>query len=114
MTSVGQLDRRVTFRQEGTDPTTGESTGWADVATRYARIQGLVGSESVQASRMAGRQPVIITVHRDSVTRTIDNGWQVVDARDPTLKWDVTSKIETEDLAWVEILAVQLKGGDVE
>ena len=44
--------------------------------------------------------------------KTIDNAWQAIDAREPTLKWNVTSTIISEDLQWVEVQAVQLKGGD--
>ncbi len=114
----GQLDRRVTFRAPST-AADGESAGYVDVVTRRARVQPLKGGEAVQASRMAGRQPVIITVRRDALTATIDNAWQAVDARDladvgeaAAIKWDVTSSIHTEDRVWVEVQAVQLKGGD--
>lgn len=118
MTHAGQLDRRVTFRRPTTDAD-GEAAGWSDVVTRDARVQPLKGGESVQASRMAGRQPVIITVRRETATKAIDNGWQAVDARalgdspPVTIAWDVTSSILTEDEEWVEVQAVQLKGGDV-
>jgi len=118
MTEAGDLNRRVTFRRPTTDAD-GEAAGWSDVVTRDARIQALKGGENVQASRMAGRQPVIIIVRRDTLTKGIDNAWQAVDAReladspDSATKWDITSRIVTEDLRWVEVQAVQLKGGDV-
>lgn len=112
MTEAGQLDRRVTFRQKAL---VGASrTGdWEDVLSRDARIQPKLGGEAVQAERMAGRQPVIITVRRDSLTKTIDNSWSAKDARDAGVYFDIQSKIVTEDLAWVEFLAVQrLPAGD--
>lgn len=112
MTHEGQLDRRVTFQQRAAGTNGVRDGDWQTVVTRDARIQPLKGGETVQAARMAGRQPVIITVRRDSLTKTIDNAWRAIDARDATLVWDVSSKIVTEDLVWVEVQAVQRLGDD--
>lgn len=115
MTIANELTRRVAFYVAGTDAD-GEATAPALVVTRDARIQGLKGGEAVQQQRMQGQQPVIITVRRDSLTKTIDNGFEARDARaaadSPPVEivWDVQSAIVTEDLEWVEVLAVQRKG----
>jgi head-tail adaptor len=105
---AGQLTRRVTFQVQGGD---GDSPGgFYDVVTRDARIQPLKGGEAVQADRMAGSQPVIIYVRRDSVTKRIDNSYRAYDARDATIVWDVQSTLVTEDLNWVEVLATDRLG----
>jgi hypothetical protein len=105
MSSAGQLSRRVTFQIQGGD---GDSPGgFYDVVTRDARIQPLKGGEAVKADRMAGRQPVVIYVRRDTTTKAIDNSYRAFDARDTEIVWDVQSALVSEDLEWVEVLAVQ-------
>lgn len=111
MTDPGQLSRRVSFRQRAAGEDSAHDGAWATIVTRQARVQPKLGGEAVQAARMAGTQPVIITVRRDATTKTIDNGWSAVDYRDATIIWDIQSVIVTEDLQWVEALAVQRKGG---
>ena len=110
MTHAGQLDRKVIFYQRALDENGDRLGALTAVVTRQARVQPLKGGEAVQAQRMAGQQPVIITVRRDGTTKTIDNSFEAEDARDETVKWDVQSTIITEDLQWVEILAVQRRG----
>lgn len=112
MTHAGQLDRRVQLQRRAETANGVRDGDWATVVTRDARIQPLKGGEAVQAARLAGRQPVVITVYRDSLTKTADNAWRAVDERDATLIWDITSKIVSEDLVWVELLAVQRLGDD--
>jgi head-tail adaptor len=114
VTGAGQLDRRVAFRQRAAGSNGALTGAWTDVVTRDARIQPLKGGEGVQAARMAGQQPVIITVRRDATTETVDNSWSARDARDTTIVWDIASVIRTEDRAWIEILAVQRMAGGEE
>lgn len=114
MTGAGNLDRRVTFRQRAADANGSRTGPWADVVTRAARIVALKGGEGVQAARMAGQQPVIITVRRGRATAAVDNSYSIRDADDLSTIWDVTSKITTEDRAWVEILAVERPAGGEE
>lgn len=114
MTMAGQLDRRVTFRQRALDLNGDRLGAFADIVTRDARIQPLKGGEAVQQQRMAGQQPVVISVRRDGVTKLIDNSYEAVDARDATVGWDIQSVIITEDLGWVEVLALQRLGQAVQ
>jgi head-tail adaptor len=119
VTYAGQMNRKVTFRRQTRD-VNGEASGYEDVVTREARVQPLKGGEGVQASRLAGKQPVVIFVRRDNTTKLIDNGWQAYDTRAAAdsppvyIRWDVTSVIVSEDLKWVEAQAIQHLGGDVE
>lgn len=114
MTAAGQLDRSVTFRQRAAGSNGARTGAFADVVTRAARVSPRLGGEGVLAARMAGQQPVIITVRRDATTETVDNAWSIRDARDTTIIWDVASVIRTEDRAWIEILAVQRMAGGEE
>lgn len=119
MTHAGQFKRRLTFRRPAVDPVTEENAGYADVATRDARVEPLRGQESVQAARMAGKQPVRIAVRNERALSGIDNSWQAKDARAAAdsppvvIAWDILSAQITEDGRWIEIEAVQRKGGDV-
>lgn len=119
MTQPGQLNRRVSFYRPKVDANL-EADGYDLIVTRDARVEPLRGQESVQASRMAGEQPVKITVYRDSLTKTIDNAWQAKDARAAAesppvvIAWDIYSAIVSEDLQWVICEATQRKGGDVD
>ena len=110
--SVGELSRRVTFRQRALDANQDRLGPFSDIVSRAARVQPLRGGEAVQSARLEGQQPVVIYVRRDATTKTIDNSFQAVDARDPTIVWDITSAIISEDLNWVEVLATQHLGGD--
>lgn len=55
--------------------------GWQERCTVSAGVQPRYGGEAVIASRLAGQQPVTITVRRSSLTRDIVAGWRAVDER---------------------------------
>jgi head-tail adaptor len=46
-----------------------------------ARVQARLGGEEVVASRLAGVQPLILTVRSSSQTRQVTSGWRAYDAR---------------------------------
>ena len=112
MTVAGQLKRRVTFRRRALDANQDRLGEWGEFVTCSARVKALTGTEAVQGQRLAGLQPVVITVNANRQTRTLDSSYSVLDARNPAILWDVTSVIETEDRAWIEVLALQRKAGD--
>lgn len=112
MTNSGQLTRRVEFRRRSADANGSRTGAWAVAVTRDARVQPKFGGEAVQAQRVAGLLPVTITVRRDGLTKLLDNSYAARDARDTTVVWDITSATVSEDLAWVEVLAVQRLAGD--
>jgi len=109
---AGDLSRRVRFDRRTLDINGDRLGDWAASVTRDAKVFALKGSEAVQAQRLEGQQPVIITVRRDSVTKTIDNTFRGVDARDTTITWDITSAIWNEADDSIELLAVQRLGGE--
>lgn len=83
------------------------------VATIWAHMQPLVGSESVQAARLGGKQPYVLTVRQSATTRAIDETWRLADDRNPNRNFAVTAPpIDPDgDRAWLEILIVEGKGG---
>lgn len=85
---AGQLRERVTFAVRGTgaDDGYGNTLGaWSDQFTVSARVKPLRGGETVLADRLAGRQPVVITVRRSDSTATITPDWRAEDARSGTV-----------------------------
>lgn len=88
MTVSGQLRERMTFalRTAGADDGYGNfEAAWADQFTAAARIMPLKGGEDVMANRLAGTQPVIITVRSSSDSRLIAPNWKATDARAGTV-----------------------------
>lgn len=115
MTDPGELTRKVTFQQQALDSDNQRFGAWTDVVTRQAKIQPLIkgagAGETVVAQRIQGDQPAIIFVRRDSLTKLIDNGYRAIDARNPTLIWNITSVIWNEREDMMEFMGVQRPGG---
>lgn len=79
---AGALRHRVTFAERNTveDEYGNASTGWLDRFTVAANIMPLrLGSEAVEAARLAGRQPVTIRVRANPQTRRITTDWKAID-----------------------------------
>lgn len=110
MTTASDLTRRVIFQQRGSDANGDPLGAWTNGPARWAKVLQLKGGEGVQAQRLEGNQPVIITVRRGPETRSIDNSYRAVDARDPATIWSVTSATWNEADGMMEILAVQRRG----
>lgn len=83
-TSAGDLIERVAFDApvKAPDGKGGEETSWAaaSVATSArAHFRYLRGGESVQAARLKGSQPVVVTVRSTSATRLVTSDWRMRD-----------------------------------
>ncbi len=79
--------------------------GWTNQFTVAARIQYLRGSEAVMADRLAGRQPVLITVRRSRQTEQITTDWRAVDARDPDRIFNIRAIAQDEKRSLFDLLA---------
>ena len=92
MTVAGQLRERVEFELRATiddgygNPVSGDWVGAflddssPQVNKKFAaRIKPARGGESIQAARLAGHQPVLITVRSTINTRTVKTEWRVRD-----------------------------------
>ena len=78
---AGKLDKRVAFDApvSTSNGAGGTRRGWSAselATTRWSNIIWLRGGETVAAARLSGRQPVIVTVRRDSETLLIETDWR--------------------------------------
>ena len=81
---AGPLRERIAFESRAAiDDGYGNvvSGDWTLLTTCAARVEPLRGAETVQAMRLAGRQPVKITVRRSSLTMQIKPDFRARDVR---------------------------------
>ena len=114
---AGELRSRFRFEQRAVNDNGDRGGPWATAAASPTADQGwaaaetaLKGGEGVQAQRLQGSQPILIVVRASTETKTIDNSFRAVDARDPARVFDIKTVTLTPDRRWVEILAVQSVG----
>lgn len=78
----------------------------SDFATQFAvraAYRHLRGGETVIASRLESKHPVVITVRASSQTRQISSDWRLVDARDGT-EWAVRDVTPETDRQFISFL----------
>ena len=83
----------------------GTETGWSNQFTTKGAYKRLRGSEAVQAARLAGRQPTVITIRHFQAARSVTTAWRIVDARSGEVFNIRAAPVETEDRQYLEILA---------
>ncbi|MGB0855033.1 MAG: head-tail adaptor protein [Pikeienuella sp.] len=88
----------------------GAEMGWTEEHTCRAHFRYLRGSETVQASRLAGIQPVVISVRLCAALSDISTEWVIRDVRRSDT-YNITSFIPSDDRNWLEITATS--GGAV-
>lgn len=71
--------------------------------TVRAAYRHLRGGETVMASRLENKHPMVVTVRSSSETRQITADWQLVDARDGTA-YAVRDVTHETDRRWVSLL----------
>lgn len=117
--SAGRLDRLVAFDkpERSDDGHGGIVEGWQEAILAHeaqANYRYLRGGETVQASRLEGRQPIAVTVYNCLAARSIDETWRMRDLRDGD--WDSGDNwtgpiynvrlrgVVSDDRRWIEIL----------
>lgn len=102
--TAGDLNYLASFDAPvtGSNGQGGTITGWAEQCTVWAGIQFLRGGETVQAARLAGRQPVVVRVRAYSVTAQIKPSWRM---RVGGVPYNIRAIIPTDDRAFYEITA---------
>lgn len=110
--TAGALRERVHFQSRSmADDGFGQVLPAGEFETRFtvwASYLALRGSEAVQASRLQGKQPFIISVRRSSQTLQANEAWQLVDARDASKVFAITAPPTDPDgkRAWLDFLVV--------
>lgn len=105
--AAGNLTRRLQFskRREIDD-------GFGNTVAEYvpqfeasAHIKYLRGGESVMASRLESRGPVIVTIRNHAQARTITNDWRAVDVRNNRVYAVKELPRESDNRGYLEFLA---------
>jgi SPP1 family predicted phage head-tail adaptor len=81
---AGGMRSRLRFemRPKQADDGNGNTEGaWEEQFCSAAKVEPLKGSETVIAARLAGVQPVIITIWSHCRARQVTNAWRCVDTR---------------------------------
>jgi head-tail adaptor len=85
MTPAGEMKRRLRFemRTGPVDDGYGNTVAgsWTSQFTVAAAVKYLLGSETVLAARLEGRQPAVITVRTSTNSKRITHEWRAVDTR---------------------------------
>lgn len=92
------FDKRTTIPNDGAGNTVGP---WAEQFTCAAAIVFMKGGEPVMAARLAGVQPVAVTVRRFAQTVTADTAWRIRDARSGAV-FNIRSVTPSADRKWIE------------
>lgn len=102
--SAGELNYLASFDAPTSVPNGqgGTITGWSEQCTVWAGVQFLRGGETVQAARLAGRQPVVVRVRAYSVTSQITPAWRM---RIGGAIYNIRAIVPSDDRAFYEITA---------
>ncbi len=104
--TAGDLKYRVHCQKrvavdDGYGNTVGDFETQFTVRAAYLHLRG---GETVIASRLENRHPVVITVRSSSQTRQIGADWRLVDARDGT-EWAVRDVTRETDGQFIGLLS---------
>ena len=108
---AGSLRYRLKFAERDTvdDEYGNTSTGWVERFTVSGNITAKVGGEAVDAARLAGRQPVILTVRRSQDTRQVTTDWKATEVESGT-EFNIRTSIDpfignSNHGLWIEMIA---------
>lgn len=102
---AGQLKEKVAFdeRAISSDGYGNEQGDFAEVLQCRAGFTYLRGSEAVIASRLEGKQPIVVRVRANSETEQIDHDWRMRDLKTGK-QYAVQSVAPTEDRMFLDVL----------
>jgi head-tail adaptor len=101
---AGKLSERVVFDfpTPEDDGQGGREDGWTEGFSCSAGFRYLRGGETVQAARLAGRQPVVVTIRQSSLSRQVTHDWRMRDARSCDV-YNIRSIVPTDDRMYLEL-----------
>jgi head-tail adaptor len=102
---AGRLNQRFTFERRVSQ---GDGAGntvaaFVPVFTCAAARADLKGGETVMASRLEGRQPVVLRIRASAESRAVTTDWMARDARSGET-FNIRSKSETGDRLYFDML----------
>ena len=102
----GDLHQSVAFDAPASadDGLGGTEIGWSEEFTARAHYRFLRGGETVQAARLDGRQPVVVTVRNCSDARMVTNNWRMRDVNTGKVYNVRADPVPSDDRIWMEIL----------
>jgi head-tail adaptor len=106
VTAAGTLIELMAFEApvSSADGHGGTLTGWEEQFRTRASLRNLRGGETVQASRLRGVQPVVLTIRAQSAASAVTPSWRVRDVREGTV-YNVRAIVRSDDRAFYEITA---------
>jgi SPP1 family predicted phage head-tail adaptor len=107
MSPPSNFNERVAFDAmvRSPDGHGGTTTGWGapEAAVKaWAHFRFLRGGEAVQAARLAGRQPIVVTIRKSAATAQITNDWRMRDVRTDAV-YNIRSIVPTDDRGFLEL-----------
>jgi head-tail adaptor len=88
--------------RETVDDYGGVATAFGEGYRCRAKFLYLRGGETVQASRLEGRQPVVVTIRQSALARTITADWRMRDVRRGDT-YNIRSIVPSNDRGWLEL-----------
>jgi head-tail adaptor len=108
---AGALRYRLTFAERDTVEDEYGNIGltWIDRFTVSGNITAKVGGEAVDAARLQGRQPVILTVRRSTDTRQVTTDWKATEVESGT-EFNIRTSVDpfigtSQHGLWFEMIA---------
>lgn len=104
MKGAGRLFERAAFDYptSNDDGQGGREEGWTEAFVCAANFKYLRGGETVQAARLAGRQPVVVTIRQSSLSREVTHEWRMRDTRRGDL-YNIRSIVPSDDRMYLEL-----------
>jgi head-tail adaptor len=105
MIKAGGLDYITAWDEPASesDGMGGVRNGWHERHRCPAHLRFLRGGETVQAARLEGRQPVVVTIRSSGPARAIMTNWRMRDLRSGAVYQVVAPPVPTDDRAGLEI-----------
>ena len=82
----------------------GTETQWQEQFTDRVHFRYLRGGETVQAARLEGKQPVVVTIRAHSKSLAVTSDYRMRDLRRGTA-YNIRTVIPSEDRRYIEITA---------
>lgn len=80
----------------------GQEEGWTQAVSCRAHFRYLRGGETVQAARLEGRQPVVVTIRQSDAARSITPEWRMRDTRRHDV-YNIRSIVPSENRLYLEL-----------